>query len=157
MRFNCVCNFQGWGRGNDTVETLRELKKTSRAGQKILFHPMKERWCYFQFADCCWLREQPVLEEEAAFPSNDSLDLTSRRESGCEESQERLLGAGRPRLLAVCSLLFLLCKLLRRANVLEEWDKDQGARGAESMFEGAKGVGGRRVKACFKSSDDVPA
>jgi len=50
-------------------------------------------------------------------------------------------------------VLFLLCKLLRRENISE----DQGARGAETMFAGAKGVWGRRVKVSFKSSDKVPA
>lgn len=132
--------FKGEGEGMK-VKTQRELKKNSGIGQKILFHPMKKRRYYFQFADCCWFQEQPVLEEEAAFPSHDSLDLTSSGESGCEESQEQLLGAGQPRLLADCSLLFLLCNLPRRVNVLEEWDEDQGARGAESMFWGANESG----------------
>lgn len=57
-----------------------------------------------------------MLEEEAAFPSHDSLDLTSSGESGCEESQEQLLGAGQPRLLADCSLLFLLCQSPKKSE-----------------------------------------
>lgn len=144
MRFNCVCIIQGWGRGNDAVKILRELKKKTKNGgdgQKIVLHPMKERWYYFQFADCCWFREQLVLEEEPAFPRDDSLDLTSSRESGCEESQERLLGAGWPRLLADYSLLFLFCKLLRGVNILEEWEKAQGVRGAECVWRSKRSLG----------------
>lgn len=57
-----------------------------------------------------------------------------------EESQERLLGAGQPRLLADRGLLFLLRKHPRRVSVSEERDRDSGARGAESVSGGAKGV-----------------
>lgn len=98
-----------------------------------------------------------MLEEEALFPSDDSLDLTSSRQSGCEESQKRLLGAGWPRLLADCSLLFLLCKLPRRVNILEEREKDQAAGEVENTFGGAKVVWGRKDAFPLKSSDNVPA
>lgn len=84
------------------------------------------------------------------FPRDESLDLTSSRESGCEESQEQLLGAGQPRLIADCSLLFLLCKLPRRVNILEKLRKRLGSWGSE-------GLGGRVEGVFFKSSGNVPA
>lgn len=61
-----------------------------------------------------------MLEEEAVFPSNDSVDPRSSRESWVRaEPGVAVSRAGTPRLLAGCSLLFLLCKLPQKVNVLE--------------------------------------
>lgn len=98
-----------------------------------------------------------MLEEEAVFPSDDSLDLTSSRQSGCEESQKRLVEAGWPRVLADCSLLFLLFQNVHSSWEFAEQDKDQAAREVENMFGGAKVVWGRKDAFPLKSSDNVPA
>lgn len=60
-----------------------------------------------------------MLEEEAVFPSNDSVDPRSSRESRVRAEPGVAVRAGTPRLLAGCSLLFLLCKLPQKVNVLE--------------------------------------
>lgn len=56
MRLDCDCQRQG--RRSDTAESLRKLKKSVGLARKKKKNkqslPVKERWWYFQFADCCF-------------------------------------------------------------------------------------------------------
>lgn len=161
MRFNCVFSFQGWGRGNDTVDALREMEKIPKPKQwgwpentvlsyerEIVLFPVCRLLLIWRAAGvrgrgCVVQQWLSGSQEQQGEPG------ASRARSGCQGWDTKTI-----------SRMWLVIFTLQTAPKSEHFGKVRqrlGSHGSRDHVWRGKRSLWKRVKVPFKLSDNVAA